>query len=172
MQFGPFKYNPGGHTVISQTVEEMLAQARPFQRPAVILLVDTHISAGVGLLGCPAAKLQYVMHDPALVTPLKKGIRNVELIAHWNWLELLLYGCRRVPAVHVLDGKRVVPTSLMQLLVINGSVAFQEEQNVYASVQFMLSPVIQYLFAQATEYPPKKALTRRNAQRTMLMNTR
>ena len=34
--------------------------------------------------------------------PLKNSMPGDDLfVTHWNWLELLLYGRRRVPAVHV-----------------------------------------------------------------------
>ncbi len=96
---GPVEYDPGGQNGISHITGKMEEHWMSFHSPTIFAFVDTHCSIPHQLFGSPALNLQYVMHDPPVLTPLKKGIRNVEFSAHWNWLELLLYGSKRVPAV-------------------------------------------------------------------------
>ena len=94
---------------------------------------------------------QYPMQLPAVVMPLKNGaMPGVDrFIAHWNWLELLLYGIRRVPAVHATtEAPAMVDTNAFwHELKMAGSVPFLEAQNANASVQFSDTPVFQYVVA-------------------------
>ena len=90
---------------------------------------------------------QYPMQLPAVVMPLKNGaMPGVDrFIAHWNWLELLLYGIRRVPAVHATtEAPATAETSVSwQGFKMAGSVPFLDAQNANASVQFSDTPVFQ-----------------------------
>ena len=92
---------------------------------------------------------QYPMQLPAVVMPLKNGaMPGVDrFIAHWNWLELLLYGIRRVPAVHATtEAPAMVDTNAFwHELKMAGRVPFLEAQNANASVQLSDTPVFQYV---------------------------
>ena len=146
----PLANVPAGHIGRAHTTLHVPLQSASFHCPGP--KVFTHNSPLPELLGFRVAlNEQYPMQLPAVVMPLKNGaMPGVDrFIAHWNWLELLLYGIRRVPAVHATtEAPAMVDTNAFwHELKMAGSVPFLEAQNANASVQFSDTPEFQYMVA-------------------------
>ena len=85
---------------------------------------------------------------PAVI-PLKKTGPDAErFVTHWNWFELLLYGARRVPAVHVqlAPPDTFVMISFWHADWMTGRDPPSDEQKANASVQLIIRPDFQSTF--------------------------